>query len=134
MTFVTDPIADMLTRIRNASVAKMETVDIPYSKIKTEIARILNEEGYIRNFETRKEGNVNGIIRVHLKYSKDRKSSIEGIKRVSKPGLRIYAEKGRIPRILGGLGTVLLSTSRGLLTGTQAKEIGIGGEVICSVW
>ncbi len=89
MTFVTDPIADMLTRIRNASVAKMETVDIPYSKIKTEIARILNEEGYIRNFETRKEGNVNGIIRVHLKYSNDSKSSFEGIKRVSNPGLRI---------------------------------------------
>ena len=134
MSFVTDPIADMLTRIRNASIAKLETVDIPYSKIKTEIAKILNEEGYTRNFETRKEKYVNGIIRVHLKYSKDRKSSISGIKRVSKPGLRVYAEKGRIPRILGGLGTVLMSTSKGILTGTQAKEIGIGGEVICSVW
>lgn len=134
MSFVTDPIADMLTRIRNASTAKLETVDIPCSKIKTELARILNEEGYIRNFEVRKEGPVNGIIRVYLKYSKDRKSSIEGIKRVSKPGLRIYTEKGKIPRILGGLGTVVLSTSKGVLTGNQAKEIGIGGEIICSVW
>lgn len=134
MSFVTDPIADMLTRIRNASTAKLETVDIPCSKIKTELARILNEEGYIRNFEVRKEGPVNGIIRVYLKYSKDRKSSIEGIKRVSKPGLRIYTEKGKIPRILGGLGTVVLSTSKGILTGNQAKEIGIGGEIICSVW
>lgn len=134
MSFVTDPIADMLTRIRNGSTAKLETVDIPCSKIKTELARILNEEGYIRNFEVRKEGPVNGIIRVHLKYSKDRKSSIAGIKRVSKPGLRIYAEKGKIPRILGGLGTVVLSTSKGILTGNQAKEIGIGGEIICSVW
>ncbi len=83
MSFITDPIADMLTRIRNAGVAKLETVDIPYSKIKAELARILNEEGYIRNFEIRKEGNINGIVRVHLKYSKDRKSSISGIRRVS---------------------------------------------------
>ena len=134
MSFSTDPIADMLTRIRNASTAKLETVDVPCSKIKTELARILNEEGYIRNFEIRKEGYVNGIIRIHLKYSKDRKSSIEGLRRVSKPGLRIYTEKGKIPRILGGLGTVVLSTSKGVLTGNQAKEIGIGGEIICSVW
>lgn len=134
MSFVTDPIADMLTRIRNASTAKLETVDIPCSKIKTELARIMNEEGYIRNFEIRKEGNINGIIRIHLKYSKDRKSSISGLRRVSKPGLRVYTEKGKIPRILGGLGTVVLSTPKGILTGIQAKEIGTGGEIICSIW
>ena len=130
---VTDPTADMLTRIRNSINARMDFVDIPSSRIKTEIAKILYEEGYIKSYEVRQE-NTSDIIRIHLKYNKDRKNVIVGLKRVSKPSLRVYAEKSKIPRVLGGLGTVILSTSKGVLTGGKAKKIGVGGEVICYIW
>ncbi len=130
---VTDPTADMLTRIRNSINARMDFVDIPSSRIKTEIAKILYEEGYIKSYEVRQE-NTSDIIRIHLKYNKDRKSVIVGLKRVSKPSLRVYAEKSKIPRVLGGLGTVIMSTSKGVLAGDKAKKIGVGGEVICYIW
>ncbi|MBU4482924.1 MAG: 30S ribosomal protein S8 [Actinobacteria bacterium] len=134
MSAVTDPVSDMLTRIRNGYIAKLDSVGIPYSKLKTEIARILDEEGYIRSYEIRKDENVGGLIKIYLKYDKDKKSVITALKRISKPGLRVYAQKDEIPRVLGGLGTVILSTSKGVLTGTGAKKLGVGGEVICSIW
>lgn len=134
MSAVTDPVSDMLTRIRNGYIAKMDSVSIPYSKLKTEIAMILDEEGYIRSYEICKDENVGGLIKVCLKYDKDKKSVITALKRISKPGLRVYAQKDEIPRVLGGLGTVILSTSKGVLTGTGAKKLGVGGEVICSIW
>ena len=134
MSAVTDPISDMLTRIRNGYIAKMDCVNIPYSKLKAEIARILGEEGYIRNYEIHKDENTSGIIKIYLKYNKNKSSTISGLKRVSKPGLRVYVQKDKIPRVLGGLGTVILSTSKGVLTGTGAKKLGIGGEFLCSIW
>ncbi|MBE3113606.1 MAG: 30S ribosomal protein S8 [Actinobacteria bacterium] len=134
MSAVTDPVSDMLTRIRNGYIAKLDSVSIPYSKLKTEIAMILDEEGYIRSYEICKDENVGGLIKVYLKYDKDKKSVITALKRISKPGLRVYAQKDEIPRVLGGLGTVILSTSKGVLTGTGAKKLGVGGEVICSIW
>jgi small subunit ribosomal protein S8 len=134
MSAVTDPISDMLTRIRNGCIAKMDDVNVPYSKLKTEIARILEEEGYIRSYEIRKDENISGIIKIYLKYNKDKKSTIAGLKRISKPGLRVYAQKDKIPRVLGGFGTIILSTSKGVLTGKGAKKQGVGGEVICSIW
>ncbi len=134
MSAVTDPISDMLTRIRNGCIARMDTVNIPYSKLKAEIARILEEEGYIRSYEVRKDENISGIIKVYLKYNKDKKSTITGLKRISKPGLRVYARKDEIPRVLGGLGTVILSTSKGMLTDTGARKQKVGGEVVCSIW
>jgi len=134
MSVVTDPISDMLTRIRNGCIANMDYVNIPYSKLKAEIASILNEEGYIQSYEIYKDENISGIIRVYLKYNKDKNSTITGIKRVSKPGLRVYVKKDEIPRVLGGLGTVIISTSKGVITGAGAKKLGIGGEVLCSIW
>lgn len=134
MSAVTDPVSDMLTRIRNGYIAKMDSVSIPYSKLKTEIARILDEEGYIRSYEIRKDENASSLIKIYLKYDKDKKSAITVLKRISKPGLRVYAQKDEIPKVLGGLGTVILSTSKGVLTGTGAKKLGVGGEVICSIW
>ena len=134
MSAVTDPVSDMLTRIRNGYIAKLDSVSIPYSKLKIEIAMILDEEGYIRSYEIRKDENVGGLIKIYLKYDKDKKSVITTLKRISKPGLRVYAQKDEIPRVLGGLGTVILSTSKGVLTGTGAKKLGVGGEVICSIW
>ena len=107
---------------------------MPYSKLKTEIARILNEEGYIKSYEILKDESISGIIKVYLKYNRDKNSTITGIKRVSKPGLRVYVKKDEIPKVLGGLGTVIISTSKGVLTGTGAKKLGIGGEVLCSIW
>ncbi|HEY4695273.1 MAG TPA: 30S ribosomal protein S8 [Candidatus Hydromicrobium sp.] len=134
MSAITDPISDMLTRIRNGCIARMDSVSIPYSKLKTEIARILEEEGYIRSYEIRKDENIGGIIKIYLKYNKDKKSTIAGLKRISKPGLRVYARKDEIPRVLGGLGTVIISTPKGVLTGVGAKKQRVGGEVICSIW
>src|SRR4030042_2365281 len=131
---VTDPISDMLTRIRNASKARLDTAVMPSSKLKTEIAKILLEEGYVNSFEVSDGENINGILKIYLKYGKDRKGVIEGLKRISKPGLRVYAEKENIPRVLGGLGTVIISTSQGIMTGKKAKKLGIGGEIICHVW
>ena len=131
---VTDPISDMLTRVRNAGKARLDTAVMPSSKLKTEIAKILLEEGYINSFEVSDGENINGILKIYLKYGSDRKGVIEGLKRISKPGLRVYAEKENIPRVLGGLGTVIISTSQGIMTGKKAKKLGIGGEIICHVW
>jgi small subunit ribosomal protein S8 len=130
---MTDPIADMLTRIRNGNHAKHEFVDIPSSKIKKEIANILLEEGYIKGFDVIDDGKQ-GIIRVELKYQQNKERVITGIKRISKPGLRVYVNKDETPRVLGGLGIAVLSTSQGILTDKKARIQGVGGEVICYVW
>ncbi|HOJ09497.1 MAG TPA: 30S ribosomal protein S8 [Clostridiales bacterium] len=129
----TDAIADMLTRVRNASTAKHEIVDIPASNIKKEIAKILRDEGYIKNIEYI-EDNKQGIIRITLKYSANKKSIITGIKRISKPGLRVYAEKDEVPKVLGGLGIAIMSTSKGVVTDKVARENGVGGEVLAFIW
>ncbi|MGB9834249.1 MAG: 30S ribosomal protein S8 [bacterium] len=128
-----DPIADMLTRIRNANLAYLETVEIPASKIKTEIARILKEEGYINDFVV-DSSSGHDSIRIHLKYGPKKERIITGLKRVSKPGRRIYVGKDNVPRVLRGLGIAIISTSKGLLTDRDARRLGEGGEVICYVW
>lgn len=130
---MTDPIADMLTRIRNACKAKFKRVDIPASNLKKEIVRILMEEMYIGNYKVI-EDNRQGIIRVYLKYDEQEHSSIAGLKRISKPGKRVYAAKGRIPRVQNGLGTAIISTSQGVITDRACRELGVGGEVLCYVW
>jgi small subunit ribosomal protein S8 len=130
---MTDPIADMLTRIRNANTASHDTVDIPASKQKAAIARILKEEGYIDDVETLSEG-PEGTIRVTLKYAADRSKTIHGVMRVSKPGLRVYAKANNLPKVLGGMGVAILSTSSGLMTGRKAAEMRLGGEVIAHIW
>ena len=130
---MTDPIADMLTRIRNANHAKHEFVDIPASKIKKEIANILLEEGYIKGFDVIDDGKQ-GIIRVELRYQQNKERVITGIKRISKPGLRVYVGKEDTPRVLGGLGIAIPSTSKGIVTDKNARTQGVGGEVICYVW
>ena len=130
---ITDPIADMLTRIRNANSAKHKTVDIPASKMKTAIAEILFREGYIKSFELINNENQ-GIIRITLKYDEKGARVIDGIKRISKPGLRVYAGKEELPRVLNGLGTAIISTSKGLKTDKEAREAGIGGEVLAYIW
>lgn len=127
-----DTISDMIVRIKNAIRAKHTTVDMPQSKVKAELLRILKEEGYIDNYY-KVEDEKHGVLRVELKYSKEGKGVIKSLKRVSKPGLRIYVKKDEIPKILGGLGTVILSTSKGMLTGKAAKKQNIGGEIICEV-
>ncbi len=134
MSYMSDPVADMLARIKNAYTTNMDTVVIPFSKFKADITNILDEEGYIRSHEVRKDEGIQGVIEVNLKYNKNGNCAISGLKRISKPGLRVYAEKDKIPKVMGGLGVVMVSTSKGVLTGSKAKESGIGGEVICSVW
>ena len=129
----TDPIADMLTRIRNASQAKFKTVDIPASNMKRDIAEILLNEGYIKAYEEIKNDNQ-GIIRVSLKYTDKGKKVISGLKRISKPGLRIYASKEELPKVLNGLGIALISTSKGIMTDKKARELGVGGEVLAYIW
>lgn len=130
---MTDPIADMLTRIRNANNAKHETVDIPASNIKKALAEILLEEGYIKGYNVIEDGRQ-GILRIQLKYVNGSERAITGLKRISKPGLRVYAKKDEIPRVLGGLGIAVLSTSKGIMTDKKARTEGVGGEVICYVW
>ncbi|HKM17997.1 MAG: 30S ribosomal protein S8 [Firmicutes bacterium] len=130
---LTDPIADMLTRIRNANSVKHESVDIPASRIKSELARILKEEGYIRDYKVIEDGSKK-TLRIYLKYGPNKEQIITGIKRISKPGLRVYANKDQIPRVLGGLGIAILSTSQGVMTDKLARKSNIGGEVICYVW
>ena len=131
---MSDPIADMLTRIRNANTAKHDTVEIPASKMKLAIAEILLDEGYIKGFEVVEDGNFK-TIRVELKYGKDKNEKIiTGLKRISKPGLRVYASKENLPKVLGGLGIALISTSQGIMTDKKAREAGIGGEVLAFVW
>ncbi len=129
----TDPIADMLTRIRNANTAKHKNVDIPASKMKLAIAKILFEEGYIKSFEEL-AGENQSTIRVTLKYDEKGKRVIDGIKRISKPGLRIYSSKEDLPRVLNGLGIAIVSTSKGIMTDKEARQNGLGGEVIAYVW
>jgi small subunit ribosomal protein S8 len=130
---LTDPVADMLTRIRNANKALHDRVEMPTSKLKEEIARILQEEGYIRGFHV-EDGASHKVLVVELKYGRSRERVLNGVKRISKPGRRIYASKDRLPRVLGGMGTAILSTSRGVITSRTAEQEGIGGEVICFVW
>ena len=144
----TDPIADMLTRIRNANKAMHETTEMPTSRMKEEIARLLKEEGYIRDFrivtseehnrglreEDKKSQRAFDTLVVELKFGRNRERILTDLKRVSKPGRRVYARKDRLPRVLGGMGTAILSTSRGLVTSKTAEEEGIGGEVVCFVW
>jgi small subunit ribosomal protein S8 len=130
---MTDPIADMLTRIRNGVRVKLPKVDIPNSKLKTEIARILKDEGYIANFKLL-ENERQGSIRVFLKYGQGYERVITDLQRVSRPGCRIYCGKGEIPRVYGGLGINILSTSRGVMTGREAARTGVGGEILCNVW
>ena len=130
---VTDPVADMLTRIRNAIQVRHESVLVPNSKMKLAIAKILKEEGYIRDYDMPR-GHAHPTLRLHLTYRERREPAIRGLKRVSKPGLRVYVGKGEIPRVYGGLGVAILSTSQGLMAGRQAWRRGIGGELLCYVW
>ena len=130
---MTDPLADMLTRVRNASAVKHESVDVPASNIKKEVARIFLAEGFIKSFDVIEDGKQ-GIIRIQLKYSRENEKVITGIKRISKPGLRVYTNKDDVPKVLGGLGVAIISTSKGLITDKQAREQGVGGEVIAYVW
>lgn len=130
---MTDPIADLLTRIRNANIAYHETLDVPASKMKLSLVEILKAEGYIRDYVYIAD-NKQGIIRLQLKYGPNKERVITGLKRISRPGLRVYARKDEVPRVLGGLGIAVLSTSRGLMTDKEARQAGVGGEVICYVW
>ncbi len=130
---LTDPIADMLTRIRNANKAMHDRTEMPTSRLKEQIARILKEEGYIRDYSIVKGESFDTLV-VELKYGKGRERVITGIKRISKPGRRVYARKDRLPRVLGGMGTAILSTSKGVITSRTAELEGIGGEVICFIW
>jgi small subunit ribosomal protein S8 len=130
---MTDPIADMLTRIRNANKALHDTATMPTSRLKVEIARLLKEEGYIKDFRVENGESFNTLV-VELKYGRGRERIITDLKRVSRPGRRVYARKDRLPRVLGGMGTAILSTSTGIVTARTAQERGIGGEVICFIW
>ena len=136
MSSNTDPIADFLTRIRNGIQAAHETVEIPSSRLKAECARILREQGYIAGYEVEPPNadHPGEILRVHLKYTSDRRSAISGLRRVSRPGKRRYARADAIPKVQGGLGTTILSTSSGVMTGHQARQAGVGGEVVAEVW
>lgn len=130
---VTDPLADMLTRIRNAIQVRHDSVLLPHSKLKLAIARVLKDEGYIRDFDMPR-GQAHPTLRLHLTYRERREPAISGLKRVSKPGLRVYVGKGEIPRVYGGLGVAILSTHQGVMAGRQAWRLGIGGELLCYVW
>ena len=130
---MTDPIADMLTRIRNGNHARHKSVDIPASNLKKEIAKILLDEGYIKNYDL-VEDNKQGIIKIDLKYAQSGERVISGIKRISKPGLRVYVKCEDVPKVLGGLGIAIISTSKGIITDKVAREKGVGGEVICYIW
>lgn len=130
---ITDPIADMLTRIRNANNSKHATVDIPASNIKKAIANILLNEGYIKGVEYI-DDNIQGVIRISLKYGENKQKVLSGLKRVSKPGLRIYAAKDNIPRVLKGLGIAIISTSKGVMTDKEARRLNVGGEVLAFIW
>jgi small subunit ribosomal protein S8 len=130
---MTDPIADMLTRIRNANMVRHASCDIPASNMKKNVAEILKTEGFIKGYDIIEDGKQ-GMIRVQMKYTKDEERVISGLKRISKPGLRVYAKRNEIPKVLGGLGIAILSTSKGVVTDKEARKAGVGGEVICYVW
>lgn len=130
---MTDPVADFLTRIRNANTVYHTTVEVPSSKMKRAIAEILKEEGFIKNCEYIEDGKQ-GVLRIYLTYDRGKERVITGLKRISRPGLRVYARKDSIPKVLGGLGVAIISTSRGIMTDKKARQEGLGGEVICYVW
>jgi small subunit ribosomal protein S8 len=130
---MTDPIADMLTRIRNAGGARFDKVDIPASRMKISLAKIMKEEGYIKNYKVIKD-NRQGILRVYLRYNEQQQPLIHGLKRVSKPGRRVYAGTDELPKVQGGLGVAVVSTSKGVVTDRQARKLGVGGEVLCEIW
>ncbi len=133
---MTDPIADFLTRVRNAIRAAHETVEVPASKLKAELARILDEQGYIDSWSVipAPEGEAGELLQIRLKYTEDRRSAITGLRRVSRPGRRTYVDARHIPKVLGGMGTAIISTSRGVMTGHDARAAGVGGEVLAQVW
>ena len=131
---LTDPVADMLARIRNAISARHQKVDVPASKLKAEIARILKEEGYIANYKPTDDEQGHKVLRIYLKYSNGSEAAISNVARVSRPGCRVYVRRSEIPRVLGGLGINILTTPRGVMTGRQARKEGLGGEVLCEVW
>jgi len=131
---LTDPVADMLARIRNAISARHQKVDVPTSKLKAEIARILQEEGYIANYKATDDEQGHKVLRIYLKYSNGSEAAISNVARVSRPGCRVYVRRTEIPRVLGGLGINILTTPRGVMTGRQARKEGLGGEVLCEVW
>ncbi len=130
---MTDPIADLLTRIRNAQMAKFKSVDVPSSRMKVSIAKILKDEGYIDNFKVVDDARQ-GVLRIHLKYGGAGERTITGLERVSRPGRRVYCGKDEIPKVLGGMGITILSTPKGVLTGAACRKLGVGGEVLCNVW
>lgn len=130
---MTDPVADMLARIRNANIVRRHQVDIPGSRLKRAIAQVLREEGFIESYQWLEDG-VRRTIRLNLKYASDRTRVITGLRRISRPGLRVYAGRAEVPRVLGGLGIAVLSTSRGVMTDKRARREGIGGEVLCYIW
>ncbi|PWM51598.1 MAG: 30S ribosomal protein S8 [Clostridiales bacterium] len=130
---MTDPVADFLTRIRNANMVMHETVEVPASKTKLAIAEILKNEGYIKEYEQVEDGKQ-GVIRVYLKYGANKTKVITGLRRISKPGLKVYCKKDEVPKVLGGLGIAIISTSKGIVTDKEARKLGLGGEVICYVW
>ena len=130
---INDPIADMLTRIRNANTVRHTSVDVPASNVKKKLAEILLNEGFIKSFNVI-EDDKQGLIRIELKYGEQKERVISGLKRISKPGLRVYAKKNEIPKVLGGLGVAIISTSNGIITDKEARKLDVGGEVICYVW
>jgi len=130
---MSDPLADMLTRVRNGCMVKFESVDIPLSKVKVYVAKILKEEGYINDYHIQ-EGGVQGVLRIDLKYSQDKDRVITGIRRVSKPGRRIYVNADNIPKVMSGLGVGIISTSKGVMSDRQARKMRVGGELLCEVW
>jgi len=130
---LTDPVADMLARIRNAVNSRHQKVDIPVSKLKTEIARILKEEGYISNYKAAEEEG-HKVLRIYLRYGNNNEAAISNVARVSRPGCRVYVRRTEIPRVLGGMGINILTTPRGVMTGRQARKAGVGGELLCEVW
>ncbi|MBI4682323.1 MAG: 30S ribosomal protein S8 [Nitrospirae bacterium] len=130
---MTDPIADMLTRIRNANMAKLEKVDVPASKLKIELTKILKEKGFVKSFKVVRD-RKQGIIRISMKYLEGQEKAITGLKRVSKPGRRIYVDKTNIPRVMGGYGIAVLTTSKGVLTDEACRREGVGGEILCNIW
>ena len=136
MSSITDPIADLLTRIRNGITAAKEVVDIPASRLKVECARILREQGYIAGYEVEAPNadHPGEVLRIHLKYTSDRRSAITGLRRVSRPGKRHYAGAREVPKVQGGMGTAIVSTSHGVMTGHEARQAGVGGEVVAEVW
>lgn len=130
---MTDPIADMLTRIRNANMVRHANVEVPASNMKKTIAQILSDEGFIKGYDVT-EDDKQGIIKITMKYDENKDRVITGLKRISKPGLRVYAKRNEVPRVLGGLGIAIISTSRGIMSDKQARKEGLGGEVICYIW